>query len=243
MYKKKIGNAGYVDFVCKGGDDRLAATSARVSYGKQGDELTEGKTRNFLTSLSEMGHETPFEHCSITVDVKVPIVVARQWMRHRTGKYNEYSGRYSEMKPDFYLPGKFRVKNGAEWSDEMDGKALAILTSAYDAAYDAYRKLLAMGVVRELARLVLPLGTYTEFRWTIDLRNLFHFLDLRLDVAAQEETRDYALAIYETLPKLFPAASAAYRRSRGLEDGYIPSIRRPKFCIGETKTTEKGFNE
>ena len=239
MYKRKIGNAGAVDFVSKSGDDRLIATSARVSYGSANKELTEGWVRDFLTSLLSMGHESPFEHCSVTVDCKVPIVVARQWMRHRTGKYNEYSGRYAEMKPDFYIPGTFRVKNGVEWSEEMDGKALAILTSAYDAAYDAYRKLLAMGVVRELARLVLPLGTYTEFRWTIDLRNLFHFLDLRLDVAAQKEIRDFASAIYETLPKLFPAASAAYRRSRGLENGYEPLIRTPNFCIEDVCKTEE----
>ena len=243
MYKKKVGNAGFVDFVSKSGDDHLIATSARVSYGRSGEEITEGWTRRFLTRLLEMGHETPFEHCSITVDCKVPMIVIRQWIRHRTGKYNEYSGRYAEMKPEFYLPGTFRVKDGVEWSEEMNGKALEILTSAYDAAYDAYRKLLAMGVVRELARLVIPLGVYTEFRWTIDLRNLFHFLDLRLDASAQKEIREFASVIYETFPRLFPAAAVAYRRSRGLEEGYEPSIRNPKFCIEATKATDEEGRE
>lgn len=222
MYKQLIGNGGYVDFINKSGDDSLIVDSARISYGKENSHYTEDFLINFLTGLLERGHDTPFEHCSITMDVSVPFAVARQWMRHRTGKYNEVSGRYTESQCEFYVPDKMRFKATIERSEELDAQALDVLCEAYDHAYRSYKKLLEMGVVRELARLVLPLGTYTKFRCTFDLRNLFHFLDLRLDKHAQKEIRDYAGAVYNTLPKIFPAASAAYRRSRGLGENYKP---------------------
>lgn len=224
MYKQLIGNGGYVDFINKSGDDSLIVDSARTSYGKEGSHYTEEFLINFLTSLLERGHDTPFEHCSVTMDVSVPIITARQWMRHRTGKYNEISGRYTESQCEFYVPGKMRFKAAIEWSEELDAQALDILCEAYDRAHSYYKKLLDMGVVRELARLVLPLGTYTKFKCTFDLHNLFHFLDLRLDKHAQKEIRDYAEAVYNTLPKIFPAASAAYRRSRGLDGNYTPKV-------------------
>ena len=228
MYKQKIGNGGYVDFINKSGDDSLIVDSARISYGKENSHHTEEFLVNFLTSLLERGHDTPFEHCSITMDVSVPLIVARQWMRHRTGKYNEVSGRYTEFQCEFYVPDKVRFKANIEWTDELNAQALDIICESYDRAESSYKKLLRMGVARELARLVLPLGMYTKFRCTFDLHNLFHFLDLRLDKHAQKEVRDYAEAVYNTLPKIFPAASVAYRRSRGLDANYEPkTVRYP----------------
>ncbi len=193
-----------VDFM--GGDER-AVSSARVSFG--GSSKGEERDRGLIKYLLEHRHHTPFEHCSFQFHVCCPIYVARQWMRHRWGSFNEISARYTQVKDEFYIPQEFRgqdVKNrqGSVAAD-LDNAALRKLyEESVEASYAAYNKLLQAGVAREMARGVLPVCQYTQFYWTVNARSLLNFLQLRMDGHAQYEIRVYADAIAQIFKEKMP---------------------------------------
>ena len=204
-----------VDYL--GGDDRIVQ-AARVSYGDGTKSVREG--RALIDYLLRHQHTSPFEQVIFTFHLKMPIFVARQWIRHRTARLNEISGRYSVMRDEFYLPREHEVRyqsrSNKQGSDEREVPAelrlrvLELLGSSQARAYQEYEELLADDVARELARINLPLSLYTEMYWQIDLNNLFHFLRLRLDWHAQYEIRAYGDAVAAAVRAVYPGAYAAF---------------------------------
>ncbi len=211
-------NAGFVRLIDYMGGDESIVQSARVSYGK--GTKTVNEDRGLIRYLMRHMHTTPFEMVELKFHVKLPIFVARQWIRHRTANVNEYSGRYSVMKDEFYVPEhqaihfqSLRNKQGRREEDvppELRQKVLAILTSSQEKLYDEYEQMLESDIARELARINLPLSLYTEWYWKIDLHNLFHFLRLRIDPHAQYEIRVYGEAMAEITKRVAPMAWEAF---------------------------------
>ncbi|HIE10030.1 MAG TPA: FAD-dependent thymidylate synthase, partial [Kiritimatiellae bacterium] len=206
-----------VDYM--GGDERIVQ-AARVSYG----EGTTAVRRDaaLIDYLMAHRHTSPFEHVVLEFHCKMPIFVARQWVRHRTARINEISGRYSILEEEFYLPPEDQVRyqsatnrqgrSDEEVPAELRARVLEILKRDQGAAYASYRELLDEGVARELARINLPLSLYTQWYWQIDLHNLFHFLELRLDPHAQWEIRQYAKALAMCARAVAPMAFAAFQK-------------------------------
>jgi thymidylate synthase (FAD) len=212
---------GFVRLVDYLGGDQRIVQSARVSYGEGTKTFREDK--GLIDYLLRNQHTSPFEQVSLTFHCKMPIFVARQWVRHRTAKLNEISGRYSVMKDEFYVPSPEAVsyqsddnkqgRSTEEVSDEVRQRALENLEAGQKQAYSDYEALLEEGLARELARINLPLSLYTEWYWTIDLHNLFHFLQLRLDAHAQMEIRVYAEALLEITRKVAPVATESFENN------------------------------
>ena len=204
-----------VDYL--GGDERIVS-AARVSYGDGTKTVRED--RALIDYLLRHAHTSPFEQVVLTFHVKMPIFVARQWIRHRTARLNEVSGRYSVMPDEFYLPSPddLRVQSslnrqgrGPEALPEAEAEAVrAALRDGRERSYATYESLLAAGVAREVARIDLPVSLYTQMYWQIDLHNLFHFLRLRLDAHAQHEIRLYAAALARCAEAVAPLAYAAF---------------------------------
>jgi len=200
------------------GGDQAIVQAARVSYGE--GTKTVHEDRGLIRYLMRHQHTTPFEMVELKFHVKLPIFVARQWIRHRTANVNEYSGRYSIMKDEFYLPRhqaihyqSLRNKQGRrkdEVPEELRQRVLEILTASQQKLYGEYEQMLESDIARELARINLPLSLYTEWYWKIDLHNLFHFLQLRLDDHAQYEIRVYAEAMAEITKRVSPLAWEAF---------------------------------
>ncbi|MCO5250663.1 MAG: FAD-dependent thymidylate synthase [Candidatus Kapabacteria bacterium] len=209
---------GFVRLVDVMGDDSSIVQAARVSYGK--GTKTVHEDRGLIRYLMRHKHTTPFEMVEFKFHVKLPIFVARQWIRHRTANVNEYSGRYSEMKDEFYLPSSEQIRtqsviNKQGRADETlpsehTAEILDSTQAHYEASFELYQSLLEKGLTRELSRMVLPVANYTEWYWKIDLHNLFHFLKLRLDTHAQYEIRVYAEAMAELVKAIVPLAWEAY---------------------------------
>jgi len=202
-------NLGFVSLIQNTGNDLSIVNSARVSFGKKIEKL-ENKDKKLIKYLLEHSHGTPFEHNSLTFHVKTPIFVARQWMRHRICSFNEISGRYVELKDEFYIPQEFREqsKNNRQasvQSEKLDNSKLSELyqKSAFQ-SYQNYQRLLELGVAREQARGLLPLNIYTEFYFTCNLRSFLHFTSLRDHPGAQWEIRQYTKAMLEQVKKVFP---------------------------------------
>ena len=214
--------SGYVRLVDYMGGDEAIVQGARVSHGQ--DSKGAEKDANLIGYLMRNRHTSPFEMCEIKFHISAPIFIARQWVRHRTANWNEISGRYSVIRDEFYVPPVAAIgaqsgtnKQGTEatLSPNEQNRAHDIIRQRGSGAYRTYRKLLAMGVSREIARMVLPLNIYTEWYWKIDLHNLFHFLGLRNDSHAQGEMQQYAQVIEEVVALWVPVAYAAYK-----EHGY-----------------------
>lgn len=209
---------GFVRLVDVMGDDSSIVQAARVSYGK--GTKTVHEDRGLIRYLMRHKHTTPFEMVEFKFHVKLPIFVARQWIRHRTANVNEYSGRYSEMKDEFYLPSTEQIRTQSvinkqgradeKLPSEHVEKILHSTQAHYEASFELYQSLLEKGLTRELSRMVLPVANYTEWYWKIDLHNLFHFLKLRLDTHAQYEIRVYAEAMAELVKAIVPLAWEAY---------------------------------
>jgi len=203
---------GFVRLVEMMGSDAAIVRAARVSYGEGTKTVREDAA--LIDYLMRHRHTSPFEMVEFVFHVRAPIFVARQWFRHRTASYNEVSGRYSVLEERFYRPAAWRSqdeanKQGSKGAYE-DPEADRLLEEAYKKAYAAYQRLLEKGVAREEARIVLPLGLYTEFYFKQDLHNLFHFLKLRLAEDAQFEIREYAKAIAAIVKERVPLAWAAF---------------------------------
>jgi thymidylate synthase (FAD) len=201
------------------GTDERIVEAARVSYGSPSKGAEQDK--KLLRYLFRNKHTSPFEMVKITFNVKMPIFVMRQWVRHRMQNLNEVSARYTELPKEFYVPARWRVPDKANkqgsteydddlWHESCDGTARAV----YQHAWAAYRTLLCKGVARELARIVLPVGIYTECYSTWDLNNLLKFFSLRDDSHAQAEIQDYARAMKEITQACFPWTMEVYNEAR-----------------------------
>jgi len=211
-------NRGFVRLVdYMGGDDRVVA-AARVSYGA--GTTTKRRDKILIEYLMENRHTSPFEQVELVFHVKLPIFVARQWIRHRTASLNELSGRYSKLEDEFFVPQLEDIrpqskKNHQARSDEiLDPKICQFvidkLTRGQDLSYQDYETILGKGVAREISRTNLPLSIYTQWYWKIDLHNLFHFLKLRLEIHAQQEFRRYAEIIARIAKIVVPISFKAF---------------------------------
>jgi thymidylate synthase (FAD) len=252
---------GFVRVIDYMGDDAAIVQAARVSYGRGTRRVSEDA--GLIRYLMRHRHSTPFEMCEIKYHVKLPIFVARQWIRHRTANVNEYSARYSILDREFYIPapehlaaqsadnrqGRGPVLQGAEAAHVLD-----LLRDDAMRTYDHYAEMLnedgadpaRQGLARELARMNLTLNTYTQWYWKSDLHNLFHFLSLRADPHAQYEIRVYAEAMLATVEAWVPAAFAAFRDYRlgaaTFSAGMLAALRR--MLDGEAVTqAESGLNK
>jgi thymidylate synthase (FAD) len=209
---------GFVRLVDYLGSDQRIVQSARVSYGEGTKSFRQD--RGLIHYLLRNEHTSPFEQVLFTFHTKMPIFVARQWVRHRTARLNEISGRYSILKEEFYLPDGKAI--ALQSSDNKQGRneepvppetQEAIrrdLEEEQRRAYESYTRLIDDGLARELARINLPVSIYTEWYWQIDLHNLFHFLKLRLDAHAQMEIRAYAEVMLSLAQKVCPLAVEAF---------------------------------
>lgn len=209
---------GFVRVVDKMGSDAAVVQAARVSYGA--GTTTPSSDRGLIRYLMSHRHTSPFEMCEIKLHVKLPIFVARQWIRHRTANVNEVSGRYSVLPSEFYVPELDQVCY--QHQTNKQGRAEPIeanraeeiqkyLRSASSVGFMMYDHMIKdHDLARETARIVLPLSTYTEWYWKIDIHNLLHFLNLRLDGHAQWEIRQYADVIKNILREWMPITVEAF---------------------------------
>lgn len=213
----KVLDKGFVRLVDYMGGDQRIVQSARVSYGEGTKSVRQD--RALIHYLIKHWHTSPFEQVQLTFHCKMPIFIARQWIRHRTARLNEISGRYSIMKDEFYLPEPQQVafqssdnKQGRSDSLPFDEamKVIEQLERDQKSAYSEYTGMIENGVARELARTNLPVSLYTEWYWQIDLHNLFHFIRLRIDPHAQYEIRVYAEALAQCAKAVAPFAYEAF---------------------------------
>jgi len=250
---------GFIRVIDYMGDDASIVQAARVSYGKGTKKVNEDQ--GLINYLMRHRHTTPFEMCEIKYHVKLPIFVARQWIRHRTASVNEYSGRYSILDNEFYLPEaehlaaqsrNNRQGRGTVLQGEQAIQVMKLLQEDATKSYEHYAEMLNEdlegnptdasqdGLARELARMNLSLNFYTQWYWKINLHNLMHFLSLRADSHAQYEIRVYAEAMLETMRKWVPLtyeAFVAYRqKSVSLSAGGIDVVK--KMLQGQKVTQE-----
>jgi thymidylate synthase (FAD) len=244
---------GFVRVIDYMGDDAAITQAARVSYGKgtkavQNDE-------GLIRYLMRHWHSTPFEMCEIKLHVKLPVFVARQWIRHRTANVNEYSARYSILDREFYIPSTEHLNKQSVINNQGRGDALSeadshrvleMLKADSARAYDNYETMIeddaegGIALARELARMNLPANIYTQWYWKVDLHNLFHFLRLRADSHAQYEIRVYADEICRLVADWVPYAYKAFEDYRlggaQLSQPAVEALR--KMLKGEEVTAE-----
>jgi len=250
---------GFVRVIDYMGDDAAIVQAARVSYGRGTKKVREDA--GLIRYLMRHRHTTPFEMCEIKYHVKLPVFVARQWIRHRTANVNEYSARYSILDREFYIPAPQHLAaqstvNRQGRGDVLEGaeaeRVLALLKEDAQRNYDHYVEMLneredgsvvdesKSGLARELARMNLTLNVYTQWYWKTDLHNLFHFLSLRADAHAQYEIRAYADVMLETTKRWVPAAHEAFMDYRmggfALSAKALEAVK--KMLAGETVTAE-----
>ena len=251
---------GFVRVIDYMGDDAAVVQAARVSYGKGTRKARDDA--GLINYLMRHRHTTPFEMCEIKYHVKLPIFVARQWIRHRTANVNEFSARYSILDKEYYVPapdqlGTQSSANRQGRGEVLDGeeaeRVLALLRDDAERCYAHYAEMLneadngatvdesRRGLARELARMNLTLSTYTQWYWKIDLHNLLHFLSLRGDAHAQYEIRVYAEAMLGTLERWMPIAYEAFVNHQlggvRLSSGALEVVKR--LTAGEAVTQEE----
>ncbi|MBT3992209.1 MAG: FAD-dependent thymidylate synthase [Rhodospirillaceae bacterium] len=250
---------GFVRAIDYMGDDAAIVQAARVSYGKGTKKVSDDA--GLINYLLRHRHTTPFEMCEIKYHIKVPIFIARQWIRHRTANVNEYSARYSVLDREFYIPDASQLamqstQNHQGRGELLEGeeaqRVLDILKEDATRNYDHYVEMLnedqngdvidedRSGLARELARMNLTLNAYTQWYWKIDLHNLLHFLSLRADAHAQYEIRVYADAMLETVKRWVPIAHKAFMQYRvggvGLSAAALDIVK--KMLAGEPVSQE-----
>lgn len=224
---------GFVRVIDYMGNDAAVTQSARVSYGKGTKMLNQDK--GLINYLMRHRHTTPFEMCEIKFHVKLPIFIARQWIRHRTANVNEYSARYSILNKEFYIPEPEQLAvqstinkqgRGETLNAQDSGRVLEILRGDSERCYEHYQEMLnedahenildpsRSGLTRELARMNLTMNYYTEWYWKVDLHNLFHFLSLRADSHAQYEIQAYATVMLDLVKKWVPLSYEAFVKYR-----------------------------
>jgi thymidylate synthase (FAD) len=209
---------GFVRLDAAMADDLSVVNAARVSFARRKEEMDESDV-GLVKFLMRDRHGTPFEHNAFRFHIRCPIFVAREWFRHRVGSFNEFSMRYAKATDEFYVPAADDVrtqvgKPGAYSFDpvepELAERTRDELQAVYESAYGAYLRLTEAGVARELARVVLPVGAYTEFFWTVNARALMNFLSLRNAESAQHEIRLYAEACETFLQEHMPVTYEAF---------------------------------
>jgi thymidylate synthase (FAD) len=211
---------GFVRLVDYLGGDQRIVQAARVSYGEGTKSYREDSA--LIDYLWRHEHTSPFEQVILTFHVKLPIFVARQWIRHRTARVNEISGRYSVMRDEFFMPEPEALspqsddnkqgRSDTPFDAQTASQVQEILKEGSQISYARYKQLIDLGLAREIARIGLPLSLYTEWYWQIDLHNLFRFLMLRLDPHAQREIHEYANVMLEITRHVAPAATASFER-------------------------------
>ncbi len=216
----KVLDKGFVRLVDYLGGDARIVQAARVSYGQGTKSVREDA--GLIDYLLRHQHTSPFEQVVLTFHLKMPIFVARQWIRHRTARVNEISGRYSIMQNECYVPAcddiAYQSTNNRQGrsTDSISTEEKQTVQSRFsdqqEQIFEGYQQLINKNIARELARINLPLSTYTEFYWQIDLHNLFHFLKLRCDMHAQKEIRDYANTLLEICRKTAPLATQSFEK-------------------------------
>lgn len=208
---------GFVRVVDKMGTDSAIVQAARISYGQGTKQKSED--RSLIRYLMRHKHTSPFEMCEIKLHLKMPIFVARQWIRHRMANINEYSARYSVMPDEFYIPQEKDIALQSISNKQGRGEKISLqaateiknlLKEQSSLAYQAYEKMLEQGVARELARVILPQNIYTQFYWKCDLRNLLHLIALRSHHTSQFEIREYSNAIEEIVKEWVPYTYEAF---------------------------------
>jgi len=204
-------------------DDAMASdlsvvNGARVSFARHKAEMDESD-EGLIRFLMRDKHGTPFEHNAFRFHVRAPLFVAREWFRHRVGSFNEFSMRYAKASDEFYVPepedvrsqvGKPGAYSFESVEPELAEQTREELQAVYDAAYETYTRLVEQGVARELARLVMPMGAYTEFYWTVNARSLMNFVSLRAAETAQREIRRYAEACERFFAEKMPVTHSAF---------------------------------
>ena len=215
MNEVKIHEHGFVKLLDTMGSDESIENCARISYGEGTRKVSE--TRNLIRYLMRHKHTSPFEHGEVQFHLKLPIFVMRQLVRHRTANINEYSGRYSEMSSDFYVPDSAYLKLQSQSNKQGRGEphpSPGLIHFEYnrthDGAWVTYENLLREDISREIARCVLPVSNYTEVVWKSDLHNFLHMVNLRADSHAQQEIQDYANAMYSMVKPKFPITCEAW---------------------------------
>ena len=216
----KVLDHGFVRLVDYMGSDARIVQTARVSYGEGTKTLREDA--GLIDYLLRHEHSSPFEHVIFEFHAKMPIFVARQWIRHRTARLNEISGRYSVIKDEFYIPEASSInfqskdnKQGRAIDDvpaELKEKVISLLAEDQQNVYKNYEEMIDDDIARELARINLPLSTYTEWYWQMDLKNMFHFLKLRMDHHAQWEIQEYGRAMAKIVKAVCPLAYDSFER-------------------------------
>ena len=242
---------GFIRVVDYMGDDAAICQAARVSYGKGTKSVQNDE--GLIRYLMRHWHSTPFEMCEVKLHVKLPVFVARQWIRHRTANVNEYSARYSILDREFYIPAPEHIAAQSVVNNQGRGEALTgaeaarvldILKTDSERSYNNYQAMISddsqRGLARELARMNLPTNIYTQWYWKVDLHNLLHFLRLRADAHAQYEIRVYADAICSVVADWVPFAYAAFEDYRlggaTLSETALECVRR--MLKGEAVTQE-----
>jgi thymidylate synthase (FAD) len=199
-------------------NDLSVVNGARVSFARRKEEVDDSD-EGLIRFLMRDRHGTPFEHNSFRFHIRTPIFVAREWFRHRIGSFNEFSMRYAKATDEFYVPAPEDVRSQVgkpgsysfeQVSSEIAEQTREELQAVYEAAYETYQRLVDLGVARELARCVLPVGAYTEFYWTVNARSLMNFISLRAAETAQREIRRYAEACELFLAEKMPVTHAAF---------------------------------
>lgn len=196
--------------------DLAVVNAARVSFNQESDEMTDREV-GLINFLMKNRHGSPFEHGYFRFKIKCPIFVAREWFRHRIGSFNEWSGRYSKIEPEFFLPDEFRTQVGkpgaysfTAWEHEDEEAVREEIIDFYKEANDLYELLLKMGIAKEQARIVLPVATYTHFVWSVNPRALMNFLSLRAHRDAMKEIRDLAYEVEKVFMEIMPVTHAAW---------------------------------
>ncbi len=262
LYKPiKVLDHGFIRVVDYMGTDSSVVQAARVSYGKGTKQTNQDK--GLIQYLMRHRHTTPFEMCEIKFHIKLPIFIARQWIRHRTASVNEYSARYSILNKDYYVPEKENIASQSKVNkqcredltvpDHLAEEVIKILKADSEQCYQHYVDLLnedeagniinpdKVGIARELARINLNLNYYTEWYWKIDLHNLLHFLSLRADPHAQYEIRAYADAMLEIVKEWVPVTYEAFEQYRlnsaSLSQNALSMVK--KMLQGESVTFEE----
>ena len=242
---------GFIRVVDYMGDDAAICQAARVSYGKGTKSVQNDE--GLIRYLMRHWHSTPFEMCEVKLHVKLPVFVARQWIRHRTANVNEYSARYSILDREFYIPAPEHIAAQSVVNNQGRGEALTgaeaarvldILKTDSERSYNNYQAMISddgqRGLARELARMNLPTNIYTQWYWKVDLHNLLHFLRLRADAHAQYEIRVYADAICSVVADWVPFAYVAFEDYRlggaTLSETALECVRR--MLKGEAVTQE-----
>ncbi len=225
---RRLLDRGFVELLETLGDDRRCVAAARVSLRRDQRSLVDDseeqlrRDQGLLKRLIADRHTSPFEHTVFQFRVRAPIFVVRQWFRHRFASYNEESGRYIKLADEFFLPETLRERVGkamdyryADMAEPENGELLGEIEALYERSRELYERMLARGVAREHARMVLPVAQYTTFFWTVNALSLMNFVNLRNSPHAQEEIRVYAEAIEDMFASHMPWTHQAFREHWG----------------------------